>query len=226
MTRCTSIISAYFCEDWIHGRVTNLLEQTEVPAIVAVCQKGSKEDEILSKFPEVIRINTPDVPTVYACWNLALRCVQTDFVNIANSDDRLDVNAIKEMCDELEKDKAYGLAYSDCHVCSELNGEPIASFEWGEGDLLGGCFVGPSPVYRTELHKLYGEYPEEYVVAGDYWMWLNFQHNGVKFLHIKKKLCTFWDRSGNPSIVNNLEYAQSNRTIFESAKAREYWRKK
>jgi len=226
MTRCTSIISAYFCEDWLQGRVTNLLEQSEVPAIVAVCQKGSKEDEILAKFPEVIRINTPDVPTVYKAWNLALRCVQTEFVNIANSDDRLDVNAIKEMVDELEKDKACGLAYSDCHVCSELNGEPVASFEWGEGDLFDGCFIGPSPVYRTELHKLYGEYPEEYVVAGDYYFWLNLQYNGVKFLHIKKKLCTFWDRSGNPSVVNNLEYAQSNRTIFESAKAREFWRNK
>jgi len=226
MSSIASIISAYFCESWLQGRIENLLEQTLVPEIIAVSQSGSEEANIISKYPQVISILTPGVPTVYACWNMAIKATDCELINVANSDDRLDVNAIKEMVDALQENPSIGLAYSDCHVCSELNGEPVASFEWGEGDLLDGCYIGPSPVYRKELHELHGYFPEEYVVAGDYWMWLNLQHNGVKFLHIKKKLCTFWDRSGNPSVVNNLEYAQANRTVWESARAREYWRKK
>jgi len=225
MTRCTSIISAYFCDDWIDGRVTNLLEQSEVPAIVAVCQKGSKEDEILSKFPEVIRINTPDIPTVYKAWNLALRCVQTEFVNIANSDDRLDVNAIKEMCNALQENPDVGLVYPDCHVVYELNGEYVGELVADDGQsLLSGCFVGPVPTYKRELHELYGYFPEDYIVAGDYWEWLNFQAHGVKFMHIHKKLGVFYDRRYNPSIENNIEYKFSNRTVWESARAIEYWK--
>ena len=224
--KVASIISAYFCESWLEGRIQNLLEQTLVPEIIAVSQSGSEEAKIISKYPQVLSILTPDVPTVYACWNMAIRATDCELINVANSDDRLVSTAIEEMHNALQENPDVSLVYSDCHVVSELNGEPVASFEWGEGDLYEGCFVGPSPVYRKELHELYGEYPEEYVVAGDYYFWLNLQHNGVKFLHIKKKLCTFWDRSGNPSVENNLEYKFSNRTVFESAKAREFWRKK
>ena len=224
--RVASIISAYFCDAWLEGRIQNLLEQTLVPEIIAVSQSGSEEAKIISKYPQVLSILTPDVPTVYACWNMAIRATDCELINVANSDDRLVSTAIEEMHNALQENPDVSLVYSDCHVVSELNGEPVASFEWGEGDLYEGCFVGPSPVYRKELHELYGEYPEEYVVAGDYYFWLNLQHNGVKFLHIKKKLCTFWDRSGNPSVENNLEYKFSNRTVFESAKAREFWRKK
>lgn len=222
--RCSSIISAYFCKDWLHSRITNLLDQTEVPRIVAVCQGNSEESKILAQFPEVLAIHTVDVPTVYEAWNMALDAVTTPFINIANSDCRLENTALQEMCDELEKDTSYGLAYSNCHVVYELNGDVIQELDWAEGDLLNGCFIGPSPVYRTELHKLYGKYPTEYIVAGDYYMWLKLQHNGVKFLHIKKPLVRFWNRSHDPSIENNLEYKKKNLTIFETAKIREYWK--
>jgi len=224
MNRCTSIISAYFCKDWLEGRIQNLLEQSEVPNIVAVALKDSEESKILARYPEVTTIITSDVPTVYAAWNMAIKACDTTFVNIANSDDRLSKFAIERMCNALQENPSYSLAYPDCHVVYELNGDRFP-FELGEGDLFSGCFIGPVPTYRRKLHELYGWFPEDYVVAGDYWFWLNLQVNGVKFLHIKEKLGIFYDRSQNPSIENNLEYKFSNLTIFETAKAQEYWKK-
>ena len=223
--RCTSIISAYYAPDWIEGRVTNLLEQTEIPKIVAVCQKGSEESKLLSKFPEVIQITTPDVPTVYKAWNLAIGAVDTPLINIANSDDRLINTAIEEMCDALQENPTYGLAYPDCHVVYEYNGEYVGELVAPDDThLLSGCFIGPVPTYRRKLHELYGYFPDSYIVAGDYWQWLNFKSHGVEFMHIHKKLGIFYDRRHDPSVMNNIEYRKSNLTCWESARAREYWK--
>lgn len=226
MTRATSIISAYKCQDWLTGRITNLLDQTEVPNIVAVCQKDSKEAEILSKFPEVTTITTPDIPTLYRAWNMALDAVETKYINIANSDDRLSNFAIKEMCDELDNDPEAGLVYANCDVVRELNGESVEVIDWMEGDLFKGCFIGPFPTYRKKLHELYGEYPSDYVVSGDYYFFLNLYRNGVKLKHIKKTMGRWWDRSHNPELPTNLEFRQKNRATWEAARAKEFWRNK
>jgi len=225
--RCTSIVSAYFCESWLEGRIINLLEQTLVPNIIAVCQKGSEEQKLLSKFPQVLILTTPDIPTVYVAWNMAISAVETPFINIANSDDRLLPTGIEEMCYELETNKEIGLVFPDLWVVYEYNGEYRSELVPSDTlDMFDGCFIGCCPTYRTELHKLYGLYPEEYVVAGDYWMWLNFHVHGVKFKHIHKKLGVWYDRSHDPSVEKNLEFRMSNLTVWESAKAKDFWRKK
>jgi len=231
MNRCTAIISAYKCKSWLEGRISNLLEQTEVPDIVAVVRYHSEEAKIIHGFIDkhirnIMLIYTSGDPTVYEAWNLAIGRVDTKYINIANSDDRLANFAIREMCDELDNNPDIGLVYPDCNIVTELNGNVVGKFEWSEGDLLEGCHVGPCPTYRTDLHKLYGLYPEDYIVAGDYWYWLNLEYNGVKFKHINKPLCTFWDRRNRADIEPNLEFLQSNRTIFETAKAKYYWRAK
>lgn len=221
--RCTAIISAYKCADWLEGRITNLLEQSEVPEIQAVAQLGSKELDILIHF-NINTAITEDIPTVYWAWNRAIKKATTPYINIANSDDRLSKFAIEEMCDELDKNPEIGLVYPDCNVITEANGDIVSVYEWAESSLMEGCHIGPCPTYRAILHNMYGYFPEDYIVAGDYWYWLNLEHNGVKFKHIKKPLATFWDRSKNPSIESNLEFRMRNRTVWETAKAQEYWR--
>jgi len=229
MNRCTAIISAYKCESWLRDRIINLLSQSEQPDIIAVAKYHSEEAKIIREYEasdSIKVITTYGIPTVYEAWNLAIGKVETPYIAIANSDDRLANFAIKEMCDELDNNPDVGLVYPDCNIVTELNGNIVGKYEWAEGSLLEGCHIGPAPTYRADLHKQYGLYPEDYIVAGDYWYWLNLEFNGVKFKHINKPLCTFWDRRNRADIEPNLEYLQSNRTIFETAKAKDYWRAK
>ena len=87
--RVTAIISAYYAEDYIQGRLENLVGQTEKVDIIAVVQKGSIESGICARFPQVEIIQTNDIPGVYEAWNIGIKAANTPYVTNANSDDRL-----------------------------------------------------------------------------------------------------------------------------------------
>ena len=70
--KVTAIVSAYFAESFLAGRIENLREQSPVPEIVVVCQAGSAEHEIAGRYPVAI-VPTSDVPTIYTAWNMAAR---------------------------------------------------------------------------------------------------------------------------------------------------------
>lgn len=218
MGSVTAIVSAYYCADWLDRRMLNLMEQHV--EITAACQSGSEEEKILLKYPCKI-IRTTDVPTIYQAWNIMVDTVKTDYIIIANSDDRLANFATQKMVKVLDENPDVGLVYSDVSVILNPDSEPVAVWQFEGGDLLNGCYVGPAPMYRTSLHKLYGMYPADYHVAGDYFYWLLLQENGVKFHCIHEPLVIFWDRSNTD--FPNLEYRERNRQKWEGARIRTYF---
>lgn len=220
--RVTAIVSAYYAEKYLGGRINNLLEQDERPRIVAIAKNGSKEAEILSAYDKVLTILTEDIPGVYEAWNMGIKAAQTPYVTNANCDDRLYPGALKRMADILDKETTYGLVYADSDIVTEIDGKPVQRFNWMEGglpELMKGCFIGPMPMWRKKLHDRYGYFDEDYKSAGDYDFWMRLAHGGVKFYHVRgDALGAYLSRQ------NSVERREPLRSLWEANNIRMKYR--
>lgn len=189
--RVSAIVSAYYAEPYLKGRIENLLDQDEHPEIIAICRNGSVEHKILEDNEWADRITyilTDDTPSVYQAWNIGIKAASRKYVTNANCDDRLYAGALKSMADILDQESTYGVVYSDIHIVTEIGKEPEGVFKWMEGglkELLTGCFLGPMPMWRKSLHDRFGYFDEFYKSAGDYEYWMRLASNGVKFYKIR-----------------------------------------
>ena len=220
--RVTAIISAYYAEDYLQGRIENLLAQTEKIDIIAVAQKDSAETGILARFPQVKIIQTDDIPSVYAAWNIGIKEPKTPYVTNANSDDRLAPNAIGKMADILDKETTFGLVYPDVSIVGEIGGNPIGEYRWGEGglkELIKGCFIGPMPMWRRRLHERYGYFDEHYTSAGDYEFWMRLMSYGVKFYHVRGETLGVYLKH-----KDSIEHREPLRSLWEANNARMKYR--
>lgn len=236
--KVSAIISAYYAEEFLEGRIRNLLDQTMVPQIVVVCQMGSEEERIANRmlprdysdddpgpYPEKI-ITTSGIPTIYQAWNLGIDAADGEYLTSANSDDRLRDDAIEVLAGELDR-RRHAVVYPDVDVVADLDGgfegaERIHRFEWAEGgldELLEGCFLGPCPMWRADLHSKHGLFDPTYKSAGDYEFWLRLAAGGERFYHCRDVLGIYLYRD------DGAENREKNLTIWETARARAAYRK-
>ena len=206
----TAIISAYKSEDFIVGCIEDLRSQSLWTAgfleIVAVCQEGSPEDDYLSDFlgDRFKLVRTPDIPTIYDAWNMAIRIASGKYITNANTDDRHTNNAYDFMSMILENNPHLDVVYHDSYISWEPNqtfeefekitetivagreiGEP-GLFKWADysrAALADGCFIGPQPMWRANLHQRYGTFNANFKSAGDYEFWLRVSEKD-NFFHI------------------------------------------
>lgn len=227
MVRVSAIISAYYAEEFLAGRLKNLLAQSERPEIVVVCQKDSEEHRIATLMlvvesnPVHRLVLTDDTPTIYEAWNQAVKFATGEYITNANSDDRLYPGALKRMANTLERNPDCGLVYSNVDIVEEIGGKPTGCYRWAEGDfdvLMKGCFVGPMPMWRKSLHDKYGLFDNEYRIAGDYEYWLRLAVNGEKFYHITDALGAYLKRK------DSAEHREELRAVWETARARGKYR--
>ncbi len=216
-----AIVSAYFAEKYLAGRLENLLEQEPNPEVIVVCQTGSKEFEIARAYPVEV-IETPDVPTVYAAWNIGIKNATGEYLTSANCDDRLYPGALATLIDLLDKHPNYGMAYGNCDIVKQIDGDPTGRFEFGEGGLeklLQGCFTSPMPMWRKSIHNKIGYFDETFRSAGDYEFWLRYLASGGKLIHTKRVIGAYLKRK------DSIEHREQVRTIWETARARAKYRK-
>lgn len=222
MGKITAIISAYYCADFLKGRIDNLLEQD--CQIVAVCQQGSKEETIIKSYGDAVRmLMTFDIPTIYTAWNVALTVATGDYIISANSDDRFYPGALQKMAEALDNDKRFAMVYSDIDMCKEIDGPIVHTYKNIRGDfklLLKQCFLGPFPMWRKSLHDKYGLFDAEYKVAGDYEFWLRIASKGERFYYIEETLGIYCDRP------DSAEHREKVRTVWETARAKRPYRSK
>ena len=219
--RVTAIVSAYYAEQYLDGRIQNLLDQSEKPEIVVICKDPSPELDIARKY-DVRIIVTPDVPGIYEAWNMGIRAASGKYLTSANSDDRFYPGALKQMADILDKESTYGVVYADVDIVEDIDAEPVRTFNWMEGglpELLKGCFIGPMPLWRKSLHDRFGYFDESLKVAGDYEYWLRLAKSGVKFYHIRgNALGRYLKRE------NSAEHRESLRSLWEANQVRSRYR--
>lgn len=226
MTTVSSIVSAYYAEPYLEGRLENLVAQNPQPEIVVICQSGSKEHDIVIDFmrrndAEITTVLTPDIPTVYAAWNLGINAAKGEFITNSNSDDRLYPGALAKLAAALDGNKKYSVAYSNVDITEKIGGDITGRYEWAEGGieaLLTGCFLGPMPMWRKSLHDKYGMFDGEMHSAGDYEFWMRIAKAGEKFFHVREVCGVYLKRH------DSAEHRLKLRSIWEQARARGRYR--
>ena len=221
MTTVSAIVSAYYAEPYLTGRLQNLMAQKPQPEIIVICKADSAEHKIAQVFEGLKIITTPDIPTIYAAWNIGIQAATGEYITNANSDDRLYPNALAKLAEALDKNKKYSVAYSNVDVVEEIGGAPVTRHEWAEGgieEFMLGCFIGPMPVWRKRLHDKHGYFDAEMHSAGDYEFWMRLAKAGEKFFHLREVCGAYLKRP------DSAERRFKLRSVWEQARARGRYR--
>ena len=226
MGTVSAIVSAYYAEEYLEGRLANLTAQTPQPEIVVICKRESREHDITLDFMRrndaaITVIVTDDIPTVYKAWNVGIEAASGDFITNSNCDDRLYPGALAKLAAAMDGNKKYSVAYANVDIVETIGGAPVGRYEWAEGGiqaLMTGCFLGPMPMWRKSLHAKYGGFDADMHSAGDYEFWMRLAKAGEKFFHVRECVGAYLKRP------NSAEHRFKLRSIWEQARARGRYR--
>jgi hypothetical protein len=215
MSSVSAIVSAYYAEQYLPGRLANLSGQYPQPEIIVVAEKGSREAEIAKQFENVMYILTDGIPTIYHAWNLAIMASNCDYITNANCDDYVYPNMYHHMASILDANPDCAVVYGDNDI-RVASGEVThhKRMEGGFETLLKYCFVGPFPMWRKSLHDQYGYFNATFTSAGDYEYWLRIAQGGEKFYHIRQSVGLYLKRS------DSLEFRNRELSILEAKRIR------
>lgn len=219
MTKVAALISAFYCEQYLESRLENLLAQEPTPEILAVCLMGAPENRILAGY-EARGVNytvRSGIPTVYEAWNLLIPMTEADYLVVANADDLFYPGALEKMSNLLDAHPDVAVVYPNVDIVQQYKGTPVGRFELPEFDLevmRQLCYMGPMPMWRRSLHRKYGPFDPQLLVAGDYEFWLRLAFRGEKFLHMAHVVGSYLDRP------DSREHREPIRTLWETARVR------
>jgi hypothetical protein len=209
----TALVSAYYAADLLKERLVNLEE--EGADTYVICQAGSKEAKIAQRWG-VMKALTPDIPTLYAAWNLGIKVTDGDYLTSANCDDLFYSGGLAAMVEYLDTHPDIDIVHGDCDVRDR--GHIHAWKREGESVSLMACRVGPMPVWRRSLHKKFGLFDAEMKVAGDYDFWLRCVMGGASVKHIDRVIGVYWKREDSLEHRNADDLRRENAIIRERYK--------
>jgi glycosyltransferase involved in cell wall biosynthesis/Tfp pilus assembly protein PilF len=225
----SAIVSTYKSERFLRGCLEDLERQTIADRLeIIVVDSNSPEneraivEEFQKRFSNIVYIRTEERETVYGAWNRGVKAARGKYLTNANTDDRHRADALEILVRTLEQNPDVTLAYGDCLI-TQIENETFEStaatrkYQWMEFDrvalLTRGCFAGPQPVWRREVHDEHGYFDSEFVSAGDYEFWLKICR-ARKFLHVKETLGLYLE---SPTSV---EHSNGQRAAWEIWEAR------
>jgi|GEM_PF-1751883 len=230
----SAIVSAYKSEKYLRGCLEDLENQTisdrlEIIVIDSASPQNERMivEEFRKKYDNIIYVRTSNRETVYGAWNRGVRLARGRYITNANTDDRHRKDAFEVMVGVLEENPDVALVYADCWItrCENETFDKFTNagqFVWQEfsRSFLAnkGCFVGPQPMWRKEIHEKYGFFDSTFVAAGDYEFWMRIAIK-EKFKHIPEKLGLYLDA---PSSV---EHSNQDRGMVEIQIARDRYQK-
>ena len=226
----SAIVSTYNSERFIRGCLENLEAQTIADRLeIIIVNSGSEQNEeaIVKEFQEkysnIKYIKTEQRETVYAAWNRGIKASSGKYITNANTDDRHRKDALEVMSKMLERLPEIALVYADV-IITETENEtfknctPVGYFhwmDWKREDLLNkGCFMGPQPLWRRDVHDEYGYFDDSFITSGDYEFWLRISQTR-NFLHIPVRLGLYLRSSGSIEHSNREKQREENNKIFK-----------
>lgn len=220
----SAIVSTYDSEEFIEGRLKNLLNQTlgyKVEIIVIDSCSPSNEGKIVSDFMKehlnIKYLRTEKRETVYQAWNRGIKLSKAKYVTFANTDDRLRSDALEVMVNALEENPNIALVYGDIFITSYPNSDFLSHIRTGYSikpeytpEIMGtGCHMGPQPVWRKSVHEQIGFFDEKLKSASDFEFWCRMALH-YRMLHLNEYLGLYFH---NPKgIVNRDVDTNANET--------------
>ncbi len=181
----SAIVSTYNSEQFIRGRLDDLLLQTIGNQLeIIIINSGSQQDEdtiirseYLPRYANIKYVHTEERETIYKAWNRGIKIASGKYITNANTDDRLRKDALQILSNYLFTHNEAAIVYSDQHISSIPNVtfneiKKMKVQQWNNFSydrLLEGCLTGPQPMWRAFLH--YQDniwFNENYEIAGDY----------------------------------------------------------
>jgi glycosyltransferase involved in cell wall biosynthesis len=194
----SAIVSTYNSEKHIHGCLHDLENQTIADKLeIIVVNSGSKQNEdaivkeFQSRYDNIKYIRTKKRETIYKAWNRAIKAASGKYITNANTDDRHANDALEKMVLALEKNPNKVLVYADCIKVKEVNRKRIPVGEYIAGEFSrsllfeGKCPPAYQPLWRKNVHDVFGYFDEEFIVSGDYEFWFRLTQK-FDFLYLNK----------------------------------------
>ncbi|MHC4890206.1 MAG: glycosyltransferase, partial [Planctomycetota bacterium] len=194
----SAIVSTYNSEKHIHGCLHDLENQTIADKLeIIVVNSGSKQNEdaivkeFQSRYDNIKYIRTKKRETIYNAWNRAIKAASGKYITNANTDDRHANDALEKMVLALEKNPNKVLVYADCIKVKEVNRKRIPVGEYIAGEFSrsllfeGKCPPAYQPLWRKNVHDVFGYFDEEFIVSGDYEFWFRLTQK-FDFLYLNK----------------------------------------
>jgi glycosyltransferase involved in cell wall biosynthesis/Flp pilus assembly protein TadD len=226
----SAIVSTYNSERFIRGCLEDLLAQTIADRLeIIVIDSASTQDEgsVVKEFQRrnqrIKYVRTSRRESVCAAWNRGIELANGRFVTNANTDDRHRPDAYEKMVAVLEADPRTALVYADVIKTDKPNQTMAACtptgvlrwFDWQRERLLTrGCFIGPQPMWRREVHDLFGFFDESMTVAGDYEFWLRISQL-FDFRRISEPLGLYLERDDSVEHAHREEKRAEERMIHQ-----------
>ncbi len=206
----SAIISTCNSERFIAGCIEDLEVQTIASRLeIIIVDSGSEQDEeaivkeFQKKYTNIKYIRTEKRETVCGAWNRGIKIATAKYITTANTDDRHRKDALEQMVNVLEMRPDIALVYADV-IKTETENETfecctdLGHYQWYDWDrnilLDKGCFIGPQPMWRRDVHGLYGYFDDSMVSSGDYEFWLRISQT-YNFFHLRMPLGLFLLRS-------------------------------
>ena len=205
----TAIVSTYNAAHYLRGCLDDLGQQTMASRMeIIVVDSASEQDEgaIVRDFQHrhanLKYIRTSQREGVYSAWNRGIKFALGQYITNANTDDRHRRDAFERMTAVLDSAPQIALVYADViKTATEnqtfLNCTPtgmLSWYDWQRERLLDrGCFIGPQPVWRRQMHEIYGYFDESLTIAADYEFWLRISQSH-DFQRISQPLGLYLER--------------------------------
>lgn len=213
--KISALVSAYYAEKFLDGRLINLTSQNADIEIIVICRRGSKEHRIAESYP-VKLILTDDTPPLYEAWNMGIIQAQGKYLVSANCDDLFYSGSLQAMANHLDKcNCALVTGNTDLRTGDNIrewirHTNPPVNLKFNS--------VGSMPMWRKSNHLKYGYFDESMLVAGDYEFWVRLLANGERICHIDKTIGLYWRRD------DSIEHRHSDVSWEEKRILRERYR--
>lgn len=226
----SAIVSTYNAECFIRGCFEDLEAQTIADRLeIIVVDSGSEQGEgtIVKEFQKrylnIKYIRTEQRESVYAAWNRGIKAATGTYITNANTDDRHRRDAFEVMSNILGTNPGISLVYADVIITETENESferysPVGYYHWmdfNRDDLLNkGCFVGPQPMWRRDVHEEYGYFDDSFMTSGDYEFWLRISQTRI-FLHLSVRLGLYLKSPDSIEHSNREKQREENIKLFK-----------
>ncbi|MBL7145177.1 MAG: glycosyltransferase, partial [Phycisphaerae bacterium] len=196
----SAVVSTYNSERFIRGCLEDLEKQTIAEKLeIIIVNSGSQQNEeaivreFLSRYDNIKYIRTEERETIYKAWNRAIKVATGKYITNANTDDRHRENALEKMAKTLDENPDKALVYANQLEVNEIDGRRVVVGERLNGEFSrarlfeGECPPGSQPMWRRDVHEVFGYFDESFTISGDYEFWFRLTQK-FDFLYLNEVL--------------------------------------
>jgi len=203
------IITAYNYGEFLEQSIKSVLEQTYKKVEVIVVNDGSKDntEEILTNFPQVIKINTKRVG-LSAARNIGIQYSKGDFILFLDADDYLLPDGIEHNVNHFKQFPTAAFV-SGAHLRQDIEGNylPVTPALYKEGDVYSALLLGnyiameATVLYRKELFFTF-HFDPKLIACEDYDINLRIARHFPVYSH-REFVAVYWIHNKSMSADNN-----------------------